>query len=121
MGLNIAAVVGRLVAEPELKTTKHGTSVMAFTVAVKRSYSKENDTDFLDVVAWGKTAEFIKMHFVKGNLIAVDGRIQSRLYEDKEGKTRKATEIIANNINFVDTKKKEPDYEARDSENGLPF
>ncbi len=86
--LNCAVIMGRLVADPELRTTGSGISVTSFTVAVDRSYQKagtERQTDFIDVVAWRQTAEFVSRYFHKGSMIAVQGSIQARSYEDKQG------------------------------------
>ena len=108
--LNICAINGRLTSDPELKQTTSGTSVCSFTVAVDRSYVKqgeERQTDYIDVVAWRNTAEFVCKYFSKGSMIAVDGSIQTRRYEDKDGNKRKSTELIANNVNFCGSKSKE--------------
>ncbi|MBU5419629.1 single-stranded DNA-binding protein [Acetanaerobacterium sp. MSJ-12] len=101
--LNIAAIMGRLTADPELRQTPNNVPVTSFTVAVARSFVKqgqERQTDFINVVAWGKTAEFVCRYFKKGNLIAVDGSIQARKYQDKAGNNRTAVEIVAANVNF---------------------
>lgn len=101
--LNCAAIMGRLVSDPELRTTGTGVQVCSFTVAVDRSFVKageERQADFIDVVAWRSTADFVCKYFHKGSMIAVDGSIQTRNYEDKNGTKRKSTEIIANNVNF---------------------
>lgn len=101
--LNIAAIMGRLTADPELRQTQTGKPVASFTVAVARSFvrqGQERQTDFINVVAWGKTAEFVCRHFKKGDLIAVDGSIQTRKYQDKAGNNRTAVEIVAANVNF---------------------
>ena len=101
--LNCAAIMGRLTADPELHTTGTGVQVCSFTVAVDRSFVKqgeERQADFIDVVAWRNTAEFVCKYFRKGSMIAVDGSIQTRNYEDKNGNRRKSTELIANNVNF---------------------
>lgn len=106
--LNIAALMGRLVADPELKHTSTDIAVTRFTIAVNRSYSKSSEdrkTDFIDIVAWRSTAEFVCKYFKKGNLIAVDGSIQTGSYQDKDGNKRKTFEVLANNINFVESKK----------------
>ena len=87
--LNCAVIMGRLVADPELRTTGSGISVTSFTVAVDRSYQKagtERQTDFIDVVAWRQTAEFVSRYFHKGSMIAVQGSIQTRNYEDQIGR-----------------------------------
>ena len=107
--LNIAVIMGRLVATPELRTTQSGISVTSFRVAVDRSYSSrdggERQTDFIDVTAWRGTAEFVCKYFTKGQMIAVNGRIQTRSYEDKQGNKRTAVEIVADNVNFCGSKR----------------
>lgn len=105
--MNVVAVMGRLVAEPELRKTPNGVSTTTFTIACDRSYVKpgaERQTDFLDIVAWRASAEFVCKYFHKGQLIAVNGSLQTRTYEDKEGKKRKVFEIVADNIHFADSK-----------------
>ena len=107
--LNIAVIMGRLTAAPELRTTPNGVSVTSFSVAVDRSYSSrsggERQTDFINVVAWRGTAEFICKYFQKGQMIAIDGSIQTRNYEDKQGNKRTAVEVVANNANFCGSKR----------------
>lgn len=106
--LNVAVIMGRLVADPELRHTPSGVAVTTFTLAVERSYTKadsERQTDFIDVVAWRGTAEFVCKYFAKGRMMAVHGSIQTRSYEDKQGNKRKAFEIIASDINFADSKR----------------
>ena len=101
--LNVAAITGRLTATPELRTTQSGISVTSFTVAVDRSYVRPNEerqTDFINVVAWRHTAEFVAKYFKKGSMIAVQGSIQTRNYEDKQGSKRTAVEIVADNVHF---------------------
>ena len=105
--LNAAILMGRLVADPELRHTSNDVSVTSFTVAVDRSYVKsgtDRQADFIDVVAWRSTAEFITKYFKKGQMIAVQGSIQTRSYEDKQGNKRKAVEISADNVYFADSK-----------------
>ena len=105
--LNCAVIMGRLVADPELRTTTSGISVTSFTVAVDRSFVKageERQADFIDVVAWRQTAEFVTRYFHKGSMIAVQGSIQTRNYEDKNGNKRKAVEIVADNVSFCGSK-----------------
>ncbi len=105
---NKAIIGGRLTADPELKTTTSGSSVVSFTVAVTRRFtSKEGEapqTDFLNVVAWRKTAELVAKYFRKGSSICVTGSVQTRSWTDNDGKKRYATEIVADEINFVDSK-----------------
>lgn len=105
--LNTAIVMGRLTAAQELKNTTTGIAVCRFTVAVNRNYSKngEQETDFINVVAWRRTAEFLTKYFSKGAMIIVEGRIQTRDYEDKRGNKRKAVEIVAHNVQFGESKK----------------
>lgn len=105
--LNTAVIMGRLVADPELRTTTTGLPVTSFVVAVDRSFVKageERQADFIDVVAWRTTAEFVTKYFHKGSMIAVQGSIQTRLYDDKNGNKRKAFEIVADNISFCGSK-----------------
>ena len=105
--LNCAIIMGRLVADPELRTTANGTTVTSFTVAIERSFVKageERQADFLDIVAWRSTAEFITRYFRKGSMIAIQGSIQARSYEDKNGNKRKAVEIVADNVSFCGSK-----------------
>lgn len=101
--LNRSALMGRLTADPELKTTQNGNSVTSFTIAVDRSY-KKGEVDFINIVAWRKTAEFICNYFSKGSMIAVDGRIQTRRYEDRNGNKRTAFEVIADEVSFCGSK-----------------
>lgn len=104
--LNTAILMGRLTADPELKTTNSGISVTSFCVAVDRRYQKdgEKQADFLNVTAWRQNAEFICKYFHKGSMIAVQGSIQTRNYEDKNGNKRTAVEIVADNVSFCGSK-----------------
>lgn len=105
--LNCAIIMGRLTADPELRTTATGLSVTTFSVAVDRGYARsgeERQTDFINVVAWRQTAEFVSKYFQKGSMIAVQGSIQTRSYEDKNGNKRTATEIVASNVSFCGSK-----------------
>lgn len=108
--INNVVLMGRMTADAVLRTTTSGTSVASFTVAVDRNY-KEKQTDFINIVAWKNTAEFVSKYFHKGDMIAVEGSIQIRAYEDKNGNKRTATEVIANNVSFCGGKterKEEP-------------
>ena len=101
--LNCAVIMGRLVADPELRTTTSGISVISFRVAVDRNFvrqGEERQADFIDVVAWRQTAEFVSRYFRKGSMIAVQGSIQTRNYEDRNGNKRTAVEIVADNVSF---------------------
>lgn len=104
--LNTVILMGRLTADPELKKTPSGVSVTTFTVAVERSYAKhgERQTDFIDIVAWRSTAEFVSKYFRKGQMIAAQGSIQTRTYEDKQGNKRKVVEVQADKVFFADSK-----------------
>lgn len=105
--LNVAVLMGRLTADPELKTTQSGTSVTSFTVAVERNYApkgQERETDFINVTAWRQTAEFVCKYFGKGQMIAVEGSIQTRKYQDKNGNNRVAVEVVANQVSFCGSK-----------------
>ena len=124
MSINTAVIMGRLTADPELKTTASGLSVLSFSVAVDRNYQKEGEekaVDFINVVAWRKTAEFVSKYFHKGSMIAVEGSIQTRKYEDKDGNKRTAFEILANTVSFCGKEASSTaDTDTADDE-GLPF
>lgn len=110
MSLNSAVVMGRLTKDPELRYTTNNTAVLYFTVAVDRTYSKpgeERQTDFIDVVAWSKTAEFVDRYFEKGQKIIVEGSLQTRTYTDKNGNKRKAVELVARQVHFAEGKKQQ--------------
>lgn len=104
--LNVAALNGRLVADPELKTTQTGLSVCSFRIAVDRSYSKgqERQADFIDIVTWRQTAEFVSKYFRKGQLVAVQGSIQTRTWQDKDGNKRYSVEVVADQVHFAERK-----------------
>lgn len=105
--LNTAIIMGRLTADPELRTTNTGLSVTSFTVAVDRSYAKQGEqkqTDFINCVAWRQNAEFITKYFQKGSMIAVQGSIQVRSYDDRNGVRRTATEIVVSSVSFCGSK-----------------
>ncbi len=109
--LNHITVMGRLVRDPELRTTQSGLAVASFTVAVDRDFAskdtKEKETDFIDVVAWRQTAEFVSKYFTKGMMAVVSGRLQIREWQDKEGNKRKTAEIIADNVYFGESKRQD--------------
>ena len=109
--LNKIFIIGRIAADLELKNTPSGVAVTSFTVAVNRPKNKDGDqiTDWIDVVAWRNTAEFICKYFSKGSAILIEGTLQTRTYEDKEGKKRKVFEVVANNVDFVESKAKNSD------------
>lgn len=101
--INVAVLQGRLVADPELRTTQSGISVTSFRVAVDRDFSGQDGSrqaDFIDIVAWRGTAEFVCKYFVKGQMIVLQGRVQTRSYEDKQGNKRTAVEVVAERAAF---------------------
>ena len=100
---NTVIISGRLTANPELKTTNGGKSVCNFTIAVERKFKQGGDypTDFIDIGAWGNTAEFISKYFSLGQMIGVEGAVQTRKYTDRSGNNRTAFEILANNVQFM--------------------
>lgn len=99
--LNRIILIGRLTRDPELKYTTNGTAVATFSLAVNRKFNRE-ETDFIDIVAWRGLAENAANYLSKGRLAAVEGRLQIRSYENKEGQKRKATEVVADDIRFLD-------------------
>ena len=115
--LNHIVMMGRLTRDPELRQTGSGTSVASFTIAVDRDRKTaegEKETDFIDVVAWRHTAEFVSKFFTKGKLAVVSGRLQMRSWTDKDGNKRRTAEIVAENVYFGDSKK-----DTADSNNGF--
>ena len=111
--LNRVILMGRLVADPELKTTASGINVTSFRIAVDRSYVKsgeERKADFIDIVCWRQHADFVCRYFGKGSLIAVEGQLQTRTYQAKDGTNRNVVEVVADNISFTG--------ERRDSQQG---
>ena len=105
--LNVVAIMGRLVADPELRTTQSGTNVCSFRIACDRNFARQGEqrqADFIDIVAWRQQAEFVSKYFQKGSLIAIEGSLQTRQYQDKNGNNRTAVEVVANNVNFAGSK-----------------
>lgn len=105
--LNNVSVQGRFTADPELKTTQSGKSVVSFILANDQNF-KDNAVNWLDCVAWGKTAEFISKYFKKGSQAIIQGALQTRQYEDKDAKKIKVTEIIVQNCYFCEKKSESP-------------
>lgn len=106
--LNRIIVMGRMTRDPELRRTGSGTAVASFTVAVDRDFksqSGEKETDFIDVVAWRNTAEFVSKYFSKGRMAVVEGRLQLRDWTDKDGNKRRTAEIVADSVYFGDSKR----------------
>lgn len=113
---NKAILIGRLTADPELKQTTNGISVCSFSIACDRRFTSkggERQADFINIVAWRQSAEFVSKYFRKGNAIGIEGSIQTRNYEDKNGNKRTAVEVVVDNAFFVESKASS----ARNSEN----
>lgn len=134
--LNKVFIQGRLVADPELRHTPNGVAVATFRVAVDRDFKDKNtgerQADFINVVAWRATGEFVSKFFSKGRMAIVEGKLQSRNYEDKDGNKRYTLEVVADNVYFGDSKKdqgyeKEPEFQPPqfakylDEDGDLPF
>ena len=105
--LNKIILMGRLTRDPELRRTQSGTAVTSFSLAVDRDFkgqSGEKETDFIDIVAWRNTAEFVSKYFTKGRMAVVEGRLQIRDWQDKDGGKRRSAEVIAENVYFGDSK-----------------
>ena len=108
--LNKIILMGRLTRDQELRRTQSGTAVASFTLAVDRDYKPqdgERETDFIDVVAWRGTGEFVSKYFTKGRMAVVEGRLQVRDWTDKDGNKRRSTEVVADNVYFGDSKRSE--------------
>lgn len=129
--LNRIILMGRLAADPELRSTNSGVSVVSFRIGVARDYDREK-TDWINIVAWRQTAEFVKNYFSKGNMIALEGALQSRQYQDRDGNNRTTYEVQADRVWFAENKgggrtekpDAEPDleeYEELDGADDLPF
>ena len=109
--LNHCTFMGRLTRDPELRRTNSGTPVASFTIAVDRDFKSENGekTDFIDIVAWRNTAEFVSKYFSKGRMAVVSGRLEIRTWTDKDGNKRRNAEVVAENVYFGDSKKETAD------------
>lgn len=119
LNLNKVVLCGRLTADPELKTTGNGISVVSFSLAINRRYKNANgqyDADFINCTAWRQTAEFISRYFKKGSSLCIVGSIQTRKWTDQQGQTRYATDVVADEAMFVDSRSESG---ARD--NGTPM
>lgn len=131
MALNHAVIMGRLCADPELRRTNTGKAVVSFTIAVD-NFGKDNGASFISCVAWDKTGEFIGSYFLKGSPIVVEGRLQTRQYETKDGKKQTVTELVVTQAHFCGKKEEkasggEPTYQQNnftpieDDDAELPF
>ena len=118
--LNVVVLQGRMTRDPELRHTQAGKSVTSFSVAVERDFKSngEKETDFIDVVAWGQTAEFVCNYLGKGRMIGVTGRLQVREWQDRDGNRRRSAEVQADRVYFLDSKR-DNGYEAP-SDYGMP-
>ena len=118
--LNKAILMGRLTRDPELRYTQNNTPVVTFTLAIDRSYSRgqERQTDFIDIVAWRRTAEFVSQWFAKGMMIVVVGSIQSRRWQDKNGNNRTSIEVVADEVQFGESKRSRESNNAGYQDNG---
>lgn len=110
---NLVVLTGRLTADPELRKTPSDVPVTGFSIAVQRKYKsgEEPETDFINIVAWRSSAEFICKYFKKGSMIGIEGSIQTRKYKDKDGNNRTAFEVVANNVQFVESRKNDNNVE----------
>lgn len=115
MSLNKIFIMGRITKDPELRRTESGTAVTNFSLAVDRDFKGQNgekETDFIEVVAWRNTAEFVAKYFAKGRMAIVEGRLQIRSWKDKDGNKRSKAEVVADNVYFADSKKQETGFSA---------
>lgn len=131
--LNHIVLMGRLTRDPELRHTGSGLAVASFSLAVDRDYkgqSGEKETDFVDIVAWRSTADFVSKFFTKGRMAVVEGRLQIRDWKDKDGNNRRSAEVVAEHVYFGDSKRSESDTPpasgdfreiSEDEEGELPF
>lgn len=103
--INKVILMGRLTRDPELRHTGSGTAVCSFTVAIDNGYGDNRSTDFINCVAWNKSAEFVEKYFTKGRMIIVVGRIQTRTWEGQDGKKNYVTEVVANEVSFGESKR----------------
>ena len=103
--INKAILMGRLTRDPELRHTGNGTAVCNFSIAIDSGYGDNRSTDFINCVAWNKTAEFVEKYFTQGRMIIVIGRIQTRTWEGQDGKKNYTTEVVASEVSFGETKR----------------
>lgn len=109
MSFNKVILMGRLTSDPELKQTQNGVAVTSFNIAVDRRFKQgeERQTDFITIVAWRQTAEFVTRYFKKGSAILICGELQTRSWDDQQGNKRYATEVVANEVSFCESKREE--------------
>ena len=119
--INKAILMGRLTRDPELRHTGTGTPVCSFSIAIDNGYGENRQTDFINCVAWNKTAEFVSKYFTKGRMIIVIGRISTRSWEGQDGKKNYVTEVIANEVSFGESKRSQDEGGNRPSDNGAAY
>lgn len=125
--LNKVILMGRLTRDPELRRTGSGTAVTSFSLAVDRDFKSQNgekETDFVDIVVWKNTAEFVSKYFTKGRMAVVEGRLQIREWKEKDGNKRKTAEVVADSVYFADSKREAPSeqrFEEIKDDGDLPF
>lgn len=125
--LNKCILMGRLTKDPEIRRTNSGKAVTTFTIAVDNGHGENKTADFINCVAWEKTAEFIKNWFGKGRMIALVGRISTRTFEGQDGRKNYVTEVVVSEVHFADSKKDETtptendEFTPVDETNGLPW
>ena len=122
MALNKIFLQGRLTRDPELRRTGSGTAVTSFSLACDRDFKSQRgdkETDFIDVVAWKNTAEFVSKYFSKGRMAVVEGRLQIRDWTDKAGNKRTTAEVVADNVYFADSKRSESNENQKENFNAL--
>lgn len=120
--LNKIIIMGRLTSDPELRRTGSGTAVTSFSLACDRDFksqSGDKETDFIEVVAWKNTAEFVSKYFSKGRMAVVEGRLQIRDWTDKAGNKRTTAEVVADNVYFADSKRSESNENQKENFNAL--
>ena len=120
--LNKIIIMGRLTIDPELRRTGSGTAVASFSLACDRDFksqSGDKETDFIEVVAWKNTAEFVSKYFSKGRMAVVEGRLQIRDWTDKDGGKRRSAEVVADNVYFADSKRSESNDNQKENFNAL--
>ena len=120
--LNKIIIMGRLTIDPELRRTGSGTAVTSFSLACDRDFksqSGDKETDFIEVVAWKNTAEFVSKYFSKGRMAVVEGRLQIRDWTDKDGGKRRSAEVVADNVYFADSKRSESNDNQKENFNAL--
>ena len=128
MAFNKVILIGNMTADPELRQTPSGVSTCSFSIAVNRKMAKNNECDFITIVTWRQTAEFVSRYFKKGKPILVCGQLQTRSWSDQQGNKRYATEVVADEVSFVgnsesptEAKNEPPKFEEIATDAGLPF